>query len=188
MKRTILAMALLGLAFFVSAQTQEPVLQVDQKVDCGSSFQLEATPSDPSLYHFVKWSDNVTTNPRTFEDIQEALTLTAIFAHNDLTVTFTVDADFGEVQNEAGEAITTIDIPYGESKKVKAVAKDNCYEFVGWFKSGEQEPFETDDELEIEGNENLTIEARFVKKQFDVKVSLDATSSGMGTITLSKVE
>lgn len=180
-------MALMAIPFW-SALAQEPTLVVDQKVDCGSSFQLEATPSNSDLYHFVKWSDEVTTNPRTFTDIQEALTLTAIFAHNDLTIYFTVDANIGEVQNEAGEAITTIDIPYGESKKVKVVVKDNCYEFAGWFKSGEQEALSLNPEYEIEGVEDLTIEAHFVKKQFEVKVSLDAASTGMGTITLSKVE
>lgn len=180
-------MALMAIPF-LSALAQEPTSVVDQKVDCGSSFTLEATPSDPALYHFVKWSDEVTTNPRTFTDIQEALTLTAIFAHNDLTITFVVDDLVGEVHDAEGNPISSIDIPFGESKKVKAVAKDDCYEFVGWFKSGEQEPFETDDELEIEGVEDLTIEARFEKKQFEVKVSLDAASTGMGTITLSKVE
>lgn len=188
MKKTILMLALLSLTLWSNAQTQEPVLAVDEKVDCGSDFTLTATSVDDSKYHFVKWSDEVTTNPRTFTDIQEALTLTAIFAHNDLTITFVVDDNIGEVHDAEGNPISSIDIPFGESKKVKAVAKDKCYEFAGWFKSGEQEPFETDDELEIEGVEDLTIEARFVKKQFEVKVSLDAASTGMGTITLSKVE
>lgn len=181
-------MALMAIPFW-SALAQEPTLVVDQKVDCGSSFQLEATPSNSDLYHFVKWSDEVTTNPRTFTDIQEALTLTAIFAHNDLNIFFTVDANIGEVQDAQGNPIAeSIAIPFGEKRTVKAVVKDNCYEFAGWFKSGEQEALSLNPEYEIEGVEDLTIEAHFVQKQFEVKVSLDAASTGMGTITLSKVE
>lgn len=179
-------MALLVTALW-SAQAQD--LVVDQKVDCGSSFTLTATPSNPDLYHFVKWSDEVTTNPRTFTNIGEALELTAIFAHNDLNISFTVDANIGEVQDAQGNPIAeSIAIPFGEKRTVKAVVKDDCYAFAGWFKTGEETPLSTELELEIEGMEDLTIEARFVKKQFEVKISLDSASAGMGTVSFSKVE
>lgn len=187
MKKTILAMALMTIPF-LSALAQDPALQVDQKVDCGSSFQLEATPTNPDLYHFVRWSDENTDNPRTFSDIQEALSLTAIFAHNDLTITFTVDAAIGEVQDAEGKPIESVSIPFGGKKKVKAVVKDDCYAFAGWFKTGEETPYSTEAELEIQGSEDLSLEARFAIKKFEVKVSLETGSEGMGTVSLSKLD
>lgn len=187
MKKTILAMALMAIPF-LSALAQEPALQVDEKVDCGSSFTLTATPTDVNKFHFVKWSDDVTENPRTFTDITEALSLTAIFAHNDLVITFTVDATIGEVQDANQQVITELSIPYGETRKVKAVVKDNCYEFAGWYKVGEETPYSTNAELEIKGLENLSLEARFVIKKFEVKVSLQAGSEDMGTVSLSKID
>lgn len=181
-------MALMAIPF-LSALAQEPTSVVDQKVDCGSSFQLEATPSNPDLYHFVKWSDEVTTNPRTFTNISEALELTAIFAHNDLNISFTVDANIGEVQDAQGNPIVEpIAIPFGEKRTVKAVVKDDCYAFAGWYKTGEETPLSTNAELVIEGVEDLTIEARFDIKKFEVKVSLDPASAGMGTVSFSKVD
>lgn len=183
MKKFFLIALCATMGLVLKAQTPQDIVE---KFDCGELVTIQATAH--SGYHFVRWSDGVTDAERTINLAMDTA-LTAIFAHNDLTISFTVDANIGEVQDAQGNPIAKpIAIPFGEKRTVKAVVKDDCYEFAGWFKSGEQEPFKTDDELEIEGVEDLTIEAHFVKKQFEVKVSLDAASTGMGTITLSKVE
>lgn len=170
----------------VSAKAQEPTLQVDEQVDCGSSFTLTATPMDDNLYHFVMWSDNNTDNPRVFESVEEALTLTAIFAHNDLIISFTAQDGIGEVRNAEGKPITEIKIPFGEKRTVTAVPTDDCYTFEGWYKTGEEDPYSTSAILEIEGSENLSLEAHFVKIKYEVKISLAPGSEAMGTVTLSK--
>ena len=55
-------------------------------VDCGGSAKITATPQ--TGYHFVRWNDDNTENPRTLTDIQGDATYKAFFAINQYTITF----------------------------------------------------------------------------------------------------
>ena len=70
-----LVLATLAATTLASAAVQ----QVSDNVDCGSSKTIKATPK--AGYHFVKWSDDITTNPRTVE-VSGNVTYTATFAPN----------------------------------------------------------------------------------------------------------
>lgn len=75
-------------------------------------------------YHFVQWSDGVTSNPRTITVI-ENVTYTAIFAPNNYTITATSSNDaMGTVTGGGSYA-------YGTIVELRANA-NNGYHFVCW--------------------------------------------------------
>ena len=79
MKKCLLfAMMLFTFAFNVQAANEVIA-------DCGSTVTINATPNIG--YHFVRWNDNNTDNPRIVDVIADA-TYTAFFAPNKYTITF----------------------------------------------------------------------------------------------------
>lgn len=60
-----------------------------------SGSSVEAIP-DPG-YHFVKWSDDVTNNPRTDTNVTTDIDVTAIFERTPPVADFTTDITFGEM-------------------------------------------------------------------------------------------
>jgi uncharacterized repeat protein (TIGR02543 family) len=96
-----------------------------QNVDHGSSSsQVTAVPD--SNYHFVSWSDASTINPRTITSVETTTSLTASFAIDTYTASYTSGGN-GTI---SGTAIQTIN--HGESATaVTAVASAN-YHFSAW--------------------------------------------------------
>ncbi len=84
-----------------------------------SSAQISVTADEH--YHFVKWSDENTSNPRTVS-VTEDKTYTAIFALDQFTVSATATHGVvtGTGKYEYGKEITLTVVP------------DFCYEFAGW--------------------------------------------------------
>src|SRR3989440_8834640 len=63
-----------------------------QTVNCGAS-GTAVTPVPNTGYHFVNWSDNSTQNPRTDTNVTADISVTANFAINTYTLTYTAGAN-----------------------------------------------------------------------------------------------
>ncbi|MBQ4377211.1 MAG: C10 family peptidase [Bacteroidales bacterium] len=84
-------------------------------------------------YHFVRWQDGDTTNPRTFM-AEESLNFTAFFAANDYTVTLLVNsATMGTV---SGEGV----YGYGSTVSIAAIPLQG-FRFVRWSNGATDNPY-----------------------------------------------
>jgi len=85
-------------------------------------------------YHFVGWNSNgmlfSTENPITVKSVTASLILTAEFAVNTYTVTFTPGAHGGL------EGVTTQTVAHGGTTSVVEAVPDNGYHFVRWTLGG----------------------------------------------------
>lgn len=103
------------------------VANADQLVvDCGNSATITATPA--TGYHFVRWNDNNTDNPRTITPTEDA-TYTAYFAINQYTIVFQ-NYDGMELQKEVlnhGDAVS-----YKGTIPTKPATAQYTYTFSGW--------------------------------------------------------
>ena len=114
--------SLLAMALCISA-----IAQADQLVvDCGNSATITATPAVG--YHFVRWNDLNTDNPRTITPTEDA-TYTAFFAINQYTIIFQ-NYDGTELQKETvnhGDAVS-----YKGTVPTKPATAQYTYTFSGW--------------------------------------------------------
>lgn len=95
-------------------------------VDCGKQVQISATAA--TGWHFVKWNDENTENPRTLDPTGDAHYI-AIFAINQYTVIFQ-NYDGTELQNETlnhGDAVS-----YKGATPTKPATAQYTYTFSGW--------------------------------------------------------
>jgi formylglycine-generating enzyme required for sulfatase activity len=90
----------------------------------GASRAVEALPD--LNYHFVKWSDGRTDNPRTDENVTADINVTAEFAIDAHTLTYAA----GEHGTLVGDNPQTVDHG-GTGRAVEAVPEE-CYHFVQW--------------------------------------------------------
>ena len=114
-------------------------------------------------YHFVKWSDGNTENPRTIV-VTEDLTLTAEFAINQYEVNVKA--------NENGTVTGGGTYDYGEEAIIEAVVNKG-YHFVKWSDGNTENP------RTIVVTEDLTLTAKFAINQYKVVVE----SEGNGSVT-----
>ncbi len=105
--------------YLISVEAEHGVVSGGGYYEYQSYAQLSATAGEH--YHFVKWSDENTSNPRTIS-VTEDKTYTAIFALDQFTIsaTATHGAVTGTGKYDYGQEITLTVVP------------DFCYEFAGW--------------------------------------------------------
>ncbi len=133
----------------------------------GTEATLTASPS--TGYHFVKWNDGNTSNPRTLT-VSGDLTLTAIFAP---LVEVTLSATEGGTVSGGGD--------YELNEQVTITATPNeGYRFVNWTKGNEV--FATDSMYTFTVTEDLELTANFLKT-FTVAVSANNADWGTATLT-----
>jgi len=115
---------------------------------------VEAVPA--TGYHFVKWSDDSTDNPRTDTDVIADISVTATFAINVYTVTFLTDSTAGATLI----GTTTQMVNHGaDCTAVTANAPTN-YRFVKWTKGIAN--YSTANPLTVNNvTENMTLKAIF---------------------------
>lgn len=101
------------------------IIPSGDKVACGKSVRITATEKEG--YEFVKWSDEVTDNPRVVA-VNDAVNLTAIFKLKQYTLD---PATFGEGVTLNGSA-TPITVTMGQSITAQATSIDPCEEFNKW--------------------------------------------------------
>lgn len=168
--------ALCATSMMLNAQT---VQDTTATFDCGELVTIEAQPN--AGYHFVQWSDGVTQAQRQIDLTKDTL-LTAIFAHNDLKVSFS--ASFGgavvDSLNVTGnfEAI----VPWGESVVATAKVTDDCYEFVGWYYAGTEDLYSDQTTITVNPTADLQLVATFKVKKLSIK--LTPSDSAMGKVVI----
>ena len=117
-------------------------------------------------YHFVKWSDGVTDNPRTIELTQDT-TFTAEFAHNPV-ITYVFNSTMGNV---SGPAMTETGIA---AANITFEASANYgYHFTQWSDGN------TDNPRTIWLSQDTTMEAVFAKNSYAITTA--ANNSAWGT-------
>ncbi|MBR3980649.1 MAG: InlB B-repeat-containing protein [Bacteroidales bacterium] len=115
-------------------------------------------------YHFQKWNDGNTDNPRTIT-ISETATYTALFAIDTFAISVVANnAEMGTV-NGSGNYI------YGSEQDIEATANYG-YVFKNW-KDGE-----TDAQRTVTVTQNATYTAIFEKEKFSVSISSSDDSKG----------
>lgn len=109
------------------------IIPSGDKVACGKSVRITATEKEG--YEFVKWSDEVTDNPRVVA-VNDAVNLTAIFKLKQYTLD---PATFGEGVTLNGSA-TPITVTMGQSITAQATSIDPCEEFKNWNDNNTENP------------------------------------------------
>ena len=156
----------------ITASTNNPAWG---KVDGAGVFNENETATLTAIpnngYHFVKWDDEVTDNPRTVVVTQDS-TFTAIFEPNTFTITTAVNnEDMGSV-TEGGE------YAYGTEVTLSATANTG-YRFAQWSDGN------TDNPRTITVTENKTYTAEFEVEVFGVYAAAAVPSMGGVKVTLS---
>jgi hypothetical protein len=100
-----------------------------QKVDYGGAGS-EVTAVAATGYHFVEWSDGVTTARRTDSDVTAALSVTATFTVNQYTLTYTA-GDHGTI-----EGVSPQRVDYGTDGSAVTAVAEKGYHFVKWSDGG----------------------------------------------------
>jgi hypothetical protein len=132
----------------------------------GSGTAVTAVPN--ANYHFVNWSDGSTANPRTDSNVFASKSVTANFAINTYTLTYTAGAN-GTISGTSPQTVAY----NGSGTAVTAVANTG-YHFVNWSDGSTANP-RTDSP--VTGNKAVT--ANFAINTY----TLTYTAGANGTIT-----
>lgn len=128
--------------------------QALQLVDYGQD-GTPVTAVPDSHYHFASWSDGSTSNPRTDTDVSEDIDVTASFAIDAFTLTYSAGSH-GSIQGPASQTVE-----YGaDGEPVTAVADDD-YRFVGWTDGSTENP-----RADYGVTGDIAVTATFVADQF----------------------
>lgn len=129
----------------------------------GSAVSISATANYG--YHFIRWNDNVTTNPRTVQLISDTAFI-AFFEPNQYTVSVSADnPNFGTVSGNG-----TFD--YGSTISLVATPQSHCH-FVRWSDNNTENPRN----LTVENDISLT--AYFAMDQHHVSAISDNPDWGI---------
>ena len=167
-KCLILLVLLLGSWLPALAQTEQKTAY------CGQIVTLTPTPA--TGYHFVRWSDGNTDNPRQIEISSETTVFDfeAVFEANSYTLTVEVKtAGTGSVER------SSIGGTFGEQVTVKAIESDPCYQFDHWEDAAGNKLSESIS-YSYTLNDDVTIYAHFVEREFIIR----ATATH-GTVSIS---
>lgn len=104
--------------------------EASQTVEHGNDAKEVKAVSDAG-YHFVRWSDGLTDNPRTDRGVTRSIAVEAIFS-NRYVVTY-VAADGGAIEGEVRQSVEEGQ----DAKQVKAKPEEG-YRFVGWSDGSEE--------------------------------------------------
>ena len=121
-----------------------------QTVEYGSD-GAEVTADPDTGYHFVNWSDGVTTATRTDLNVTKDLSVTANFAINTYNLIYLADYTGGSV---SGDASQTVD--YGADGTAVTADPNPGYRFTGW-DDGVTTARRTDTDV----TDNITVTANF---------------------------
>jgi ubiquitin len=129
---------------------------------------IEAVPE--AGYHFVQWSDGVLTVSRTDTNVTSSITVTAAFAINTYTLTYTTGAN-GSI---GGASPQTVDHA-GSGRAVEAVPNPG-YHFVQWSDGSTANP-RTDTNV----TEGITVTAEYAMNQYTLTYNAGANGTITGT-------
>ena len=137
-------------------------------VSGGSGTAVTAVPN--ACYHFVNWSDGSTQNPRTDTNVMMDISVTANFAINTYTLTYTAGAN-GSVSGMSPQTVNC-----GDSGSAVLAIPNACYHFVQWSDGSTQNP-RTDTNVMMD----ITVQAQFAINTYTLTYTADPNGTIMGT-------
>jgi len=130
-----------------------------QTVNYGASGS--AVAANPSTgYHFVNWSDSSTANPRTDSSVTANISVTANFAINTYTLTYTAGSN-GTLSGTSPQTVN-----YGASGSAVTANPSAGYHFVNWSDFSAQNP-RTDSSV----SDDISVTANFGENSGMVQVN-----------------
>lgn len=142
----------------------------------GDIISISATANEG--YHFVKWSDNNTQNPRTVTVNENTTTYTAVFAINTYEVTTSV-----EPLNSG--TISGLNSPYDWNTTCNITATPATgYDFVNWTEGGQTVSSNATYEFVVKANHTLV--TVFAKKSYTITTT--STTGGSASPVSQTVE
>ena len=142
---------------------------VSPQTVCGGSSGSTVTAIPATCYHFVNWSDGITTASRTDTNVQNDITVTANFTINTYNLNYSAAAN-GSISGTANQTVNC----YASGSAVTAVPLP-CYHFVSW-SDGNLNASRTDSNVQA----NLTVSASFA---FNGNYTLTYTAGANGSIS-----
>jgi hypothetical protein len=128
-----------------------------QTVNSGANGSAVTAVADTG-HHFVNWSDNSTANPRTDTSVAANISVTANFAIDTHTATYTAGAH-GSI---TGSTSQTVD--YGSEGTSVTAVPDSHYHFISWSDNSTDNP-----RLDTNITENITVSANFAIDTYTVR-------------------
>jgi len=146
-----------------------------QKVAVGGN-GTAVTASSSSHYHFVNWSDNSTENPRTDTNAADNLSLTANFAIDTKTLSYSA-GDNGFINGSSTQILD-----YGTTGSAVTASSSLHHHFVNW-SDGATSTTRTDI-----ANSNLSVTANFATTTYTLSYSADNSVDPDGIIIGSSTQ
>jgi hypothetical protein len=109
-------------------------------------------------YHFVKWDDENTDNPRTDVNVTDQITVSAIFAINSYIVQYNSDEN-GKIEGEATQTII-----HGSDATAITAVPDIGYHFVKWDDENTDNP-----RTDVNVTDQITVSAIFAINSYIVQ-------------------
>jgi hypothetical protein len=134
----------------------------------GSGTAVTAVPN--TGYHFVNWSDSSTANPRTDTNVTADISVTANFAINTYTLTYTAGAN-GTISGTSPQTVN-----YGASGTPVTAVPNTGYHFVNWSDSSTQNP-RTDTNVTAD----ISVTANFAINTYTLTYTAGANGAISGT-------
>jgi hypothetical protein len=144
---------------------------LSQTVNHGASgTAITAVPA--TNYHFVQWSDGSTTNPRTDSNVTDNISVTAQFAINTYTLTYTAGAN-GSLTGTLSQTVN-----HGASGTSVTAVPETNYHFVQWSDGSNANP-RTDSNV----TGNISVTAQFAINTYTLTYTAGANGSLTGTLS-----
>ena len=140
-----------------------------QTVNYGANgSQVTAVPTNG--YHFVNWSDSSTSNPRTDLNVTNSITVTANFAINTYTLTYTA------VTNGIISGTSPQTVNYGSNGVAVTAVPTNGYHFVNWSDNSTANP-----RTDLNVTNTITVTAIFVINAYTLTYTAETNGTISGT-------
>ncbi len=158
---------------------------VASPVACGTDVTLTATAADG--YTFTRWSDDVTTNTRTFASVSADIAVTPVFTINQYTVTLAqAEGGTATVNGVAGPVV----VNHGSSVALAATANSaapDFFSFNGWStNNGDVIPAEATVNYTPTGN--VTVTPAYVQNIPTYTVAVNQAEGGSATVSAASVQ
>jgi uncharacterized repeat protein (TIGR02543 family) len=141
-----------------------------QMVSCGGSGSpVTAVPN--SCYHFVNWSDGSTANPRTDMNVMGNISVTANFAINTYTLTYTAGAN-GSVTGTSPQTVNC-----GSDGSAVTAVPNTGYHFVNWSDGSTQNP-RTDTNVQAD----ISVTANFAINMYSMLYNGNGNTGGTAPV------
>jgi autotransporter-associated beta strand protein len=121
-------------------------------------------------YHFVSWSDGILTAARTDTNLQSSLSVTATFAINEYTATFTAGTN-GTISGTTPQTVN-----HGSDASTVTAIPDTGYHFISW-SDGILTAARTDTNLQA----NLSVTATFAINEYTAAYTAGTNGTLSGT-------